>query len=109
MTSGMSGTASGGMSDVLRIQLEIAELDNNIESILSEIKAEKAKFNALLNRSALSEIQIPETFEQLPFLFDPETAMTKINDQNPMLYIIIEKGSSFYLKSIPFRKDFQRT
>ncbi len=25
------------------------------------------------------------------------------------LYIIIEKGSSFYLKSIPFRKDFQRT
>ena len=25
------------------------------------------------------------------------------------MYIIIEKGSSFYLKSIPFRKDFQRT
>ena len=25
------------------------------------------------------------------------------------VYIIIEKGSSFYLKSIPFRKDFQRT
>ena len=27
----------------------------------------------------------------------------------PNVYIIIEKGSSFYLKSIPFRKDFQRT
>ena len=26
-----------------------------------------------------------------------------------IVYIIIEKGSSFYLKSIPFRKDFQRT
>ena len=29
--------------------------------------------------------------------------------ENFYLYIIIEKGSSFYLKSIPFRKDFQRT
>lgn len=91
MSSGMSGAASGGMSDVLRIQLEIVELDNNIESILSEIKAEKAKFNALLNRSADSEIQIPEAFEQLSFLFDPE-AMTKISDQNPMLGMINEEG-----------------
>ena len=96
MSSGMSNSASGGMSDVLRIQLEIAELDNNIESILSEIKA---KFNALLNRSALSEIQIPETFEQLPFLFDPETAMTKINDQNPMLNMITEEGLAYKAKA----------
>lgn len=99
MSSGMSNSASGGMSDVLRIQLEIAELDNNIESILSEIKAEKAKFNALLNRSALSEIQIPETFEQLPFLFDPETAMTKINDQNLYMNMITEEGLAYKAKA----------
>ena len=30
-------------------------------------------------------------------------------EDSKALYIIIEKGSSFYLKSIPFRKDFQRT
>lgn len=99
MSSGMSGAASGGMSDVLRIQLEIAELDNNIESILSEIKAEKAKFNALLNRSAESEVQVPETFEQIPFLFDAESAMTKIGDQNPMLGMINEEGLAFKAKA----------
>ena len=98
MSSGMSNSASGGMSDVLRIQLEIAELDNNIESILTEIKAEKAKFNALLNRSADSEIQIPEAFEQLSFLFDPE-AMTKISDQNPMLGMINEEGLAYKAKA----------
>ncbi len=31
------------------------------------------------------------------------------SNTNKRVYIIIEKGSSFYLKSIPFRKDFQRT
>ena len=34
---------------------------------------------------------------------------TSLTEWYPYLYIIIEKGSSFYLKSIPFRKDFQRT
>ena len=29
--------------------------------------------------------------------------------QEVMVYIIIEKGSNFYLKSIPLRKVFQRT
>jgi outer membrane protein TolC len=99
MSSGMSGTASGGMSNVLRIRLEIAELDNNIESILSEIKAEKATFNTLLNRSAESEVQVPETFEQIPFLFDAETAMAKISDQSPMLGMINEEGFAYKAKA----------
>jgi len=40
MSSGM-GSGTPGMSDVLRVQLEMAEIENNIESILSEIAAEK--------------------------------------------------------------------
>lgn len=99
MSAGMGGAASGGMSDVLRIQLEMAELDNNIESVLSEIKAEKVKFNALLNRSAESEIQVPETFEQIPFLLEPETAMAKISDRNPMLGMITEEGLAYKAKA----------
>lgn len=96
---GMSGTASGGMSNVLRIQMEIAELENNIESIFSEIKAEKAKFNTLLNRPVDSEMQIPETFEQISFLFDPRTAMPKIGEQNPMLEMINEEGLAYKAKA----------
>lgn len=97
--SGMSSGASSGMSDVLRIQLEITELDNNIESIQSEIKAEKARFNALLNRSADTSIEIPDSFEQIPFLFDGASAMDKITDQNPMLGMINEEGLAYKAKA----------
>ncbi|PXV66764.1 outer membrane efflux protein [Dysgonomonas alginatilytica] len=95
----MSGSSSSGMSDVLRIQMEITELDNNIESLQSEIKAEKAKFNALLNRSADSEIIIPDSFDQIPFLFDGASAMDKITDQNPMLGMINEEGLAYKAKA----------
>lgn len=96
---GMSGGASSGMSDVLRIQMEIAELDNNIESIQSEMRAEKAKFNALLNRPANSEISVPNSFDQIPFLFDGASAMDKITDQNPMLGMINEEGLAYKAKA----------
>ncbi|KAA6333513.1 hypothetical protein EZS27_018086 [termite gut metagenome] len=99
----MSG-ASSGMSDVLRIRLEIAELDNNIESLLSEIKAEKAGFNALLNRPADNEIILPDSFEQRPFLFDATSAMVRIADQNPMLEMINEEGLAYKAKAEMDRK-----
>lgn len=96
-SAGMSSTP--GMSDVLRIQLEIAEIDNNIASLLSEISAEKAKFNTLLNRHVSSEIQIPESFEQTTFLFDGASIMAKIENQNPMLGMITEEGLSYKAKA----------
>jgi len=66
MSSGM-GSAAPGMSDVLRVQLEMAEIENNIESILSEIAAEKAKFNALLNRPVDREVILPDSISKVPF------------------------------------------
>lgn len=100
-SSGMSssmGSSAPGMSDVLRIQLEIAEIDNNIASLLSEIAAEKARFNTLLNRHVNSEVQIPESFAQTPFLFDGEFIIAKIENQNPMLGMINEEGLSYKAK-----------
>jgi len=99
MSGEMSNKTSGGMSNVLRIQLEIAELDNNIESIISEMKAEKAKFNVFLNRSSDSEIQIPNTFAAIPFLFDTEKFITAIEEQNPMLSIINEEKNAYKAKT----------
>lgn len=98
-SGGMSSGTPSGMSDVLRIQLEITELDNNIESIQSEIKAEKARFNALLNRSADTDVEIPNSFEQIPFLFDSASSMDKITNQNPMLGMINEEGLAYKAKA----------
>ncbi|GHT07892.1 transporter [Bacteroidia bacterium] len=93
----MSGSSSG-MSEVLRIQLEIVELESNIESILSEITAAKAGFNALLNRPAETEIIIPNEFSQIPFLLDVTSVSQKITEQNPMLGMIREETLAYEAK-----------
>ena len=93
------GEASSSMVDLLSIRLEIAELDNNIESILSQTDAEKVRFNALLNRPLNTEISIPDSLEQIYFLFDLEKSMQTIRAQNPMLGMIIEEEASFKAKA----------
>jgi outer membrane protein TolC len=98
------GNASGGMSDVLRIQLETAELENNIESLMSEIQAEKAQFNALLNRPSDSKVIIPDTLTQIPFLLDETSAMAEIRQQNPMLGMLNEEASAYRAKAEMDRK-----
>lgn len=92
--SGMGGSSSTGMSEVLRIELEIVELESNIETLLSEIKTEKAKFNALLNRPHESELALPQSLEQIPYIFDAST-MDQIKANNPMLEMIQEEGQAY--------------
>jgi outer membrane protein TolC len=96
---GSMGNGSSGMSDVLRIRLEMAEIDNNLDNLLSEIQTEKATFNALLNRPAESDIHIPDSLEQIPFLFDISTAKSLITTQNPMLNMINEEESAYRAKA----------
>jgi len=97
MSSGM-GSAAPGMSDVLRVQLEMAEIENNIESILSEIAAEKAKFNALLNRSTDREVILPDSIAKVPFLFDEGVTMSEIENRNPMLDMLVEEEQAYRAK-----------
>ena len=94
---GMS-SSSGGMSDVLRIKLEIAELNSNIETVLSEINTEKAKFNTLLNRPIESEVILPDSFEIIPFHFDLNSSLQKVASDNPMLGMIKEEGLVYKAK-----------
>jgi outer membrane protein TolC len=88
----MSSSASSGMSEVLRIQLELAELESNIESLLSEITAAKARFNALLNRPADHAVNIPDEFFQIPYLLDVTSVLQQMTEQNPMLGMLKEKS-----------------
>lgn len=94
MGGGSMGSSSTGMSEVLRIELEIIELESNIETLLSEIATEKAKFNSLLNRPQDGELTLPKTLEQIPYLFDA-TTMDQIREKNPMLEMIVEEGKAY--------------
>ncbi|MDR1171375.1 MAG: TolC family protein, partial [Bacteroidales bacterium] len=102
---GMSmGETSSGMSEALRIQLEILELESGMESILSEIRAEKIRFNIFLNRPAETEITVPDSINQIPFSFDEETAMSLMMQQNPMLGMIGEESLAYGAKAEMDRK-----
>ena len=93
-SGGMGMGGSSGMADVLRIQIEMAELDNSIESISSEIEAEKVRFNKLLNRSAVVEIALPDTIGMIQFHYDEETIKELIRLQNPMLAMYNEEANA---------------
>lgn len=92
-------TGGGGMSDVLRIQLEVAELDNTIESIASELNAKKTAFNALLNQSAQNQISVPDTIIQTPYVFNVTAVMVQITNGNPMLKMIVEEELAYKAKA----------
>ena len=94
-----NSTGGGGMSDVLRIQLEIAELDNTIESIKSELSAKKTAFNALLNEPAQNEISVPDTIIQTPYVFNVAAVMEQITNGNPMLKMIAEEKLAYKAKA----------
>jgi outer membrane protein TolC len=98
------GASSPGMSDVLRIRMEIAETDSRTESLQSEIRAETAKFNALLNRPVDSEVRLPDSLRQIPFLFDPSQILAQISDQNPMLGMLSEEEAAYRAKAEMDRK-----
>jgi outer membrane protein TolC len=98
------GSSSSGMSSVLRIQLEIAEIDNNIESLSSDILAGKAIFNALLNRPLDNDVIIPDTIIQIPFLLNDSAALEELKQQNPMLRMLKEENEAYKAKSVMDRK-----
>lgn len=90
---------SPGMPDVLRTQLEIAEIENSIESIVSKIDAETAAFNALLNRPARNKVHLPDSITPVPFLLDLALTEEQINLNNPMLAMIDQEGSAYKAKA----------
>lgn len=94
----MGGSSASGMSDVLRIGLELIEIENNIESLHSQLKAEKAKFNALLNRETNHEVVLGE-IEKTPFIYGEQDALLAIEANNPMLSMITEEGLAYKAKA----------
>ncbi len=96
--SEMGGSSASGMSDVLRIGLELIEIENNIESLHSQLKAEKAKFNALLNREANYEVVLGD-IEKIPFIYGEQDALLAIEANNPMLSMITEEGLAYKAKA----------
>ncbi len=101
---GSMGSSSAGMSDVLRLDLEINELDDQKLAVLSETRSGEAKFNALLNRPSQLSVAVPDTIPQLVFELDDAAILETISKRNPMLGMISAEIQSYKSKLVMDKK-----
>lgn len=94
-----TGSSSGTMSDVLRIQIEKAELQNNLELIASNRTAAEARFNALLNRRQDMRVAVPDSLRQLHFQIDDQAMTDSIIIANPMLSMLEAEANAYRAKA----------
>ena len=104
MGSNMGGSpmgigSSGSMSDVLRIQIEMAELENNLEALLSNRKAAEARFNSLLNRDQSLPVQTSDSLTQKLFSVKDNAVLDSIILSNPMLSMLEAEANAYKAKA----------
>jgi outer membrane protein TolC len=97
--SGESGNSSG-LSDVYRIQIEIADLQNNIELLKNQWNTTVAQFNSYLNRPPASPVTLPDTLVADSLSPSFMALSDSILAGNPMLGMI-----QYELQSLQARKQ----
>lgn len=97
--SPMGSGSSGNMSDVLRIQTEMAELENNLEALLSNRKAAEARFNSLLNRDQSLPVQTSDSLTQKLFSVKDNAVLDSIILSNPMLSMLEAEANAYKAKA----------
>jgi outer membrane protein TolC len=96
--------SSGSMTDVLRVQLEINELQNNLELLQESRIPLLARFNQLLNRPVNETVLLTDTVvaAQIPILLSeiPDS----IRHNNPMLKMLEQEKASYIAQGEMNRK-----
>ena len=82
--SSAMGSKGSGMVDVLRVQMEIAELENRVSVTQDLLGTEVARFNSLLNRSKEIPVSVPDSLQPVVLNVDLN-AMSDSLKNNPML------------------------
>lgn len=104
-------TGEGTQADVLRAQVELAKVDNELIMLEQRRVTTQAKLNVLLNRDPKDEIGIPASEEPIRFTRKLEEFYIDAKDKNPELKAYrygIEKGKAAYDLSLnEFMPDFK--
>lgn len=90
-----SGMASGGLIDVLLIQLSINELKNNIELLKERKIPLEARFNQLLNKPLNENIVLPDSLSLAEMPVVSGEINDKIQINNPVLKSYVHKEAAF--------------
>lgn len=88
-------SSSTGMGDILRIRMEINELENTIALLTDRQQALIAEFNQLLNRDSEEALVLPEKLSDAPLTMGREELLDSIKTYNPRLKMLDAEGAAY--------------
>jgi len=92
--SSMGGSSMGqqqsasGLADLYRIQIEVGDLENNIETLKNLLVTTTARFNTYLNRPVVSPVVLPDSLRAGNFNLSVKAASDSMLFNNPMLSML---------------------
>jgi outer membrane protein TolC len=78
-------SAGSGLADLYRIQIEIADVENNIASLKNQMITISARFNSYLNRPVATGVVLPDTLKPEIFAISLAAVIDSMLDNSPML------------------------
>lgn len=96
-----SGT---GLADLLRIRMEILELESRLELLGDDRATAAARLNSFLDRDPRDPVALPETLHRAELPGPPEIAAGIIDRDNPMLKMLESEGRALRAKESMNRK-----
>ncbi len=96
-----SGT---GLADLLRIRMEILELENRLELLGDDRAVAAARLNSAVGRDPRDPVILPETLHRAELPALPEEAREIIDRANPMLKMLESEGRALEAKESMDRK-----
>lgn len=94
-----------GMVDVLRIQMEIAELENKLLLMQDKLELKKVSFNKTLNRDSNHKFSMPNTAEILSLMESKQQLMDSISVGNNELKSMEMKKEAFQSSAVVAKKQ----
>jgi outer membrane protein TolC len=95
MNSGnMPSSGASGLVDIYQIQMQTAELENNIQLLKNQLQTITARFNIYLNRSPLSPVTLPEKLDADSLGYSLSAVSDSMLSQSPMLGMLAYEQQS---------------
>lgn len=92
-SSGSMKSKGSGMVDVLRVQMEIAEVENRISNTQDLLSTEIARFNSYLNRTSETPVSVPDSLGVAALNVDLNALSDSLRN-NPMLKMSLAEKSA---------------
>ena len=82
------GTMGSGMSEVLRVRMEIKALENDVAFLKDSRLPLQAEFNQLLNRNLNEPVKLVDTLDDTALSLERLALLDSITQNNPMLKML---------------------